>query len=35
MGWKVTGAPRVRRQRNRWVVWVDRIDTETGKHRPR
>ena len=35
MGWKATGAPVVRRQRDRWVVRVDGIDTETGKHRPR
>ena len=35
MGWKVMGAPTVRRQRDRWVVRVDGIDTETGKHRPK
>ena len=35
MGWKATGAPTVRRQRDRWGVRVDGIDTETGKHRPR
>src|SRR5262245_293028 len=35
MGWKATGAPLVRRQRERWVVRVDGIDTVTGKHRPR
>ena len=35
MAWKATGAPVVRRQRDRWVVRVDGIDTETGKHRPR
>ena len=35
MGWKATGRPTVRRQRNRWVVRVDGIDTESGKHRPR
>ena len=35
MGWKVTGTPTVGRQRDRWVVRVDGIDTETGKHRPR
>ena len=35
MGWKQTGAATVRRQRGRWVVRVDGIDTETGRHRPR
>jgi integrase len=35
MGWKVMGAPTVRRQRDRWVVRIDGINTETGKHRPR
>ena len=35
MAWKPTGQPTVRRQRDRWVVRVDGIDTETGKHRPR
>jgi integrase len=35
MGWKATGTPVVRRQRERWVVRVDGIDTETGRHRPR
>lgn len=35
MGWKATGEPTVRRQRDRWVVRVDGIDTETGKHRPK
>src|SRR3954452_5703296 len=34
MGWKATGQPTVRRQRTKWVVWVDGIDTETGKPRP-
>jgi integrase len=29
------GRPTVRRQRDKWVVRVDGIDTETGKHRPR
>ncbi len=33
--WKQTGQPTVQRQRERWVVRVDGIDTETGKHRPR
>ncbi len=35
MGWKATGQPTVRQQRDKWVVRVDGIDTETGKHRPR
>ena len=32
MGWKATGQPTVRKQRDKWVVRVDGIDTETGKH---
>jgi hypothetical protein len=32
---EAAGASTVRRQRDRWVVRVDGIDTETGKHRPR
>jgi hypothetical protein len=35
VGWKPTGQPMVRRQRDKWVVRLDGIDTETGKHRPR
>jgi integrase len=35
MGWKATGEPTVRRQREKWVVRVDGIDTETGRHKPR
>lgn len=35
MAWKATGRPAVRRQRGRWVVRVDGIDTVTGKTRPR
>ncbi|MGH9270262.1 MAG: site-specific integrase, partial [Ilumatobacteraceae bacterium] len=35
MGWKATGAPTVRKQRDKWVVRVDGIDTATGKARPR
>ncbi len=35
MAWKSTGQPTVRKQRDRWVVRVDGIDTTTGKHRPR
>ena len=35
MGWKATGQPTVRKQRDKWVVRLDGIDTETGQHRPR
>ena len=38
MAWKPTGRPMVRRQRDKWVVRVvrvDGLDTETGKPRPR
>jgi integrase len=35
MGWKATSQTTVRQQRDKWVVRVDGIDTETGKHRPR
>src|SRR3979409_617903 len=35
MGWKATGQPTVRQQRDKWVVRVDGINTETGKVRPR
>jgi integrase len=35
MGWKASGAPTVRRQRDKWVVRVDGIDTATGRPRPR
>ena len=35
MAWKPTGNPTVRRQREKWVVRVDGMDTETGRHRPR
>ncbi len=35
MGWKSTGMPTVRQQRGRWVVRVDGIDTESGRHRPK
>ncbi|MGH9229791.1 MAG: tyrosine-type recombinase/integrase [Acidimicrobiales bacterium] len=35
MGWKATGHPTVRKQRDKWVVRVDGIDTETGNQRPR
>ena len=35
MAWKSTGRPIVRQQRDKWVVRMDGIDTETGRHRPR
>lgn len=35
MAWKSTGQPTVRKQRDKWVVRVDGIDTATGQHRPR
>jgi hypothetical protein len=35
MAWKPTGRPTVRPQRDKWVVRMDGIDTETGRHRPR
>ncbi len=35
MAWKATGQPTVRKQRDRWVVRVDGIDTATGRHRPK
>ncbi len=35
MAWKATGRPTVRKQRDKWVVRVDGIDTATGRHRPR
>ena len=35
MAWKQTGQPAVRKQRDRWVVRVDGIDTTTGKHAPK
>jgi len=35
MGWKATGQPTVRKQRDKWVVRVDGIETSTGRHRPR
>ena len=35
MAWKATGEPTVRKQRDKWVVRVDGIDTATGKRRPR
>src|SRR5262245_4877250 len=35
MAWKATGQPTVRRQRDKWVVRVDGIDTATVKHRPK
>jgi integrase len=35
MSWKSIGQPTVRKQRDKWVVRIDGIDTATGKHRPR
>ena len=35
MGWKTTGEPTVRKQRDKWTVRVEGIDAETGKVRPR
>lgn len=35
MAWKATGEPTVRGQRGKWVVRIDGLDTETGRHRPR
>ena len=35
MPWKQTGHPTVQKQRERWVVRVPGIDTETGKRQPR
>ncbi len=35
MAWKQTGQPTVQKQRDKWVVRVDGIDTETGRRRPR
>jgi len=35
MAWKATGQPTVRKQREKWVVRVDGLDTETGRARPR
>ena len=35
MAWKSTGSPTVRKQRDKWVVRVDGLDTVTGKHKPK
>lgn len=35
MAWKPTGSPIVRKQRDKWVVRVDGVDTATGKHKPK
>lgn len=35
MAWKPTGSPIVRKQRDKWVVRVDGVDTTTGKHKPK
>ena len=34
MSWKATGQPTVPKQRDKWVVRIDGIDTATGNHRP-
>jgi integrase len=35
MAWKQTSQPTVQKHRDKWVVRVDGIDTETGRRRPR
>lgn len=35
MSWKATGQPAVRKQRDKWAVRIDGIDTTTGKVRPK
>ena len=35
MAWKATGLPTVRKQRDKWVVRVDGLDTVTEKHKPK
>ncbi|MCU1399399.1 MAG: integrase family protein, partial [Acidimicrobiales bacterium] len=35
MAWKPSGQPKVRQQRDKWVVRIDGIDTITGNDRPR
>ena len=35
MSWKAVGQPTVRKQRDKWTVRIDGIDTATGKERPR
>ncbi len=35
MAWKQNGHPTVQKQRDKWVVRVDGIDTESGRRRPR
>jgi integrase len=35
MSWKAIGQPTVRKQRDKWVVRIDGIDTASGKQRPR
>lgn len=35
MAWKQTGQPTVQKHREKWVVRVEGIDTETGRRRPR
>ena len=33
LAWKPMGRPTVREQRNKWIVRIDGVDTETGKIR--
>ena len=35
MAWKATGQPTVRKQRDKWAVRIDGIDTAPGNDRPR
>jgi integrase len=35
MAWKQSGHPTVHKQRDKWVVRVDGVDTESGRRRPR
>ena len=35
MSWKAVGQPTVRKQRDKWTVRIDGIDTATGNERPR
>ncbi len=35
MAWKQTSHPTVQKQRDKWVVRVDGIDTESGARKPR
>jgi hypothetical protein len=35
VAWKQSSHPTVQKHREKWVVRVDGIDTETGRRRPR